>query len=238
MGWWARQVTPRLVELGADEPAMLSLRQRACEGLHGRVVELGFGSGLNASVYPAQVAEVIAIEPSDLAWQHSERRRALSPALVRRGGLDGQRLDLPDGHVDAVLTTLTLCTIPDPARALREVGRVLRPGGVLHFLEHGIAPDAGMRRWQRRLEPLQKRVFDGCHLTRPIDELIESVGTGSRVDRPRLRAGAATDATLCLRVPRSGAQAGQPALSAFCYRRCHGSGSHWQGHGPRQGPTS
>ncbi|MEO6998750.1 MAG: class I SAM-dependent methyltransferase [Terracoccus sp.] len=176
MGWWARQVTPRLVELGADEPAMIALRRRACAGLHGRVVELGFGSGLNVSVYPAEITEVIAIEPSDLAWKHSERRRALSAVPVRRGGLDGQRLDLPDDHVDAVLSSLTLCTIPDPAQALREACRVLHRGGALHFLEHGIAPDAGVRRWQRRLEPLQKQVFDGCHLMRPIDELIEASG--------------------------------------------------------------
>lgn len=176
MGWWARQVTPRLVELGADEPAMLSLRARACTGLHGRVLELGFGSGVNVPIYPADVIDVIAIEPSDLAWRRSERRRSLGQTPVRRGGLDGQRLDLPDHHVDAVLTCLTLCTIPDPAQALREACRVLRPGGTLHFLEHGIAPDAGVRRWQRRLEPLQKKVFDGCHLMRPIDDLIEASG--------------------------------------------------------------
>ncbi|MDN5768432.1 MAG: class I SAM-dependent methyltransferase [Humibacillus sp.] len=176
MGWWARQVTPRLVELGADEPAMLALRRRACAGLRGRVVELGFGSGVNAAVYPPEVTEVIAIEPSEVAWKHSERRRAISAAPVRRGGLDGQRLDLPANHVDAVLSSLTLCTIPDPVQALSEAHRVLRPGGTLHFLEHGIAPDAGVRRWQRRLEPLQKQVFDGCHLMRPIDELIEASG--------------------------------------------------------------
>ncbi|MEP7333548.1 MAG: class I SAM-dependent methyltransferase [Terracoccus sp.] len=176
MGWWAQQVTPRLVEMGADEPAMLSLRRQACAGLHGRVLELGFGSGVNVPVYPSEVTEVIAVEPSDLAWHRSERRRSLGPTPVRRGGLDGQRLDLPDDDVDAVLTSLTLCTIPDPSLALREVLRVLRPGGALHFLEHGIAPDAGVRRWQRRLEPVQKRVFDGCHLTRPIDDLIEASG--------------------------------------------------------------
>ena len=176
MGWWAQQVTPRLVEIGADQPVMVSLRRRACTGLHGRVLELGFGSGVNVPVYPADVAEVIAIEPSDLAWRRSERRRSLGQTPVRRGGLDGQRLDLPDDHVDAVLTSLTLCTIPDPSQALREAFRVLRPGGTLHFLEHGIAPDAGVRRWQRRLEPVQRRVFDGCHLTRPIDDLVEASG--------------------------------------------------------------
>jgi SAM-dependent methyltransferase len=95
---------------------------------------------------------------------------------VVRGGLDGQRLDLPDASADAVLSTFTLCTIPDVGAALAEVRRVLRPGGALHFLEHGIAPDEGVRRWQRRLEPLQKWAFDGCHLTRPIDRIVADSG--------------------------------------------------------------
>ena len=95
---------------------------------------------------------------------------------VERGGLDGQRLDLPDANVDSVLSTLTLCTIPDAEAALHEVVRVLRPGGALHFFEHGLAPDTDVERWQHRLEPLQMRVFDGCHLTRRIDRLVEGSG--------------------------------------------------------------
>ena len=111
-----------------------------------------------------------------MAWRRSEKRRARAAVPVERGGLDGQRLDLPDASVDAVLSTLTLCTIPDADAALREVVRVLRPGGALHFFEHGLAPDDDVARWQRRIEPVQKRVFDGCHLTRPIDELVGRSG--------------------------------------------------------------
>lgn len=187
MSWWGRHVTPRLVALGGETPAVVELRARACAGLNGTVVELGFGSGPNVSLYPSEVTEVIAVEPSDLAWRLSEQHRRSSAVPIRRGGLDGQRLDLPDSSIDCVLTSLTLCTIPDPALALREVRRVLRPGGTLHLLEHGLAPDAGVQRWQRRLEPLNQKVFDGCHLTRPIDELIE--GSGLLVESMQSRYG-------------------------------------------------
>lgn len=175
MGFWARQVTPRLVA-GAENEALVALRARACAGLHGEVVELGFGSGLNVGLYPAEVTRIIAVEPSDLGWRLGAERRSRSPIPIVRGDLDGQRLSLADESVDAALVTFTLCTIPDPARALAEVRRVLRPGAALHFLEHGIAPDEGVRRWQRRLEPFQRRVFDGCHLTRPIDRIVADSG--------------------------------------------------------------
>jgi SAM-dependent methyltransferase len=176
VGWWTTQVTPRLVEVGSTSPDMLTYRQRVCDGLTGQVVELGFGGGANLEVLPPSVTRIIAIEPSDVAWQLSQKRRARSRVPVERGGLDGQRLDLPDESADAVLSTLTLCTIPDVEAALRGVVRVLRPGGSLHFFEHGLSPDADVERWQHRLEPVQRRVFDGCHLTRRIDELVTGAG--------------------------------------------------------------
>jgi len=175
MGLWTEQVTPRLVAAGESE-TVRALRVRACEGLRGEVVELGFGSGPNLGLYPPEVTRVIAVEPSDVAWELGAGRRARSPVPIVRGDLDGQALSLEDESADAVLSTLTLCTIPDLPQALAEVRRVLRPGGRLHFLEHGLAPDEGVRRWQRRLEPMQKRIFDGCHLTRPIDRLVEESG--------------------------------------------------------------
>lgn len=176
MGIWASQVTPRLVARGTEPEPIRRLRARTCAGLHGEVVELGFGSGANLGLYPVEVTRIVAVEPSDVGWGLGARGRADSPVPVVRGGLDGQRLDLPDASADAVLATFTLCTIPDVARALQEVRRVLRPGGRLHFLEHGLSPDEGVQRWQRRLEPVQRRVFDGCHLTRPIDRLVEDSG--------------------------------------------------------------
>ena len=103
-------------------------------------------------------------------------RIAASPTPIGHGGLTGERLDLPDESFDAVLSTWTLCTIPDVASALAEMRRVLKPGGTLHFVEHGHAPDAGVARWQRRLEPLNKRLAGGCHLTRRIPDTITEAG--------------------------------------------------------------
>ena len=176
MGIWATQVTPRLVASGGEDEKIRALRARACAGLHGEVVELGFGSGLNIGLYPTAVTRVVAVEPSDVAWELGAERRARSPIPIDRGDLDGQWLSLPDASADAVLSTFTLCTIPDVRRALAEVRRVLRPGAALHFLEHGIAPEEGVQRWQRLIEPVQKKVFDGCHLTRTIDRLVEESG--------------------------------------------------------------
>ncbi|WP_020141683.1 class I SAM-dependent methyltransferase [Terracoccus sp. 273MFTsu3.1] len=176
MGIWSTQVTPRLVAAGGEDEKVRALRARACAGLHGEVVELGFGSGLNVGLYPAAVTRIVAVEPSDVAWELGAQRRARSPIPIDRGDLDGQWLSLPDASADAVLSTFTLCTIPDVHRALAEVRRVLRPGAALHFLEHGVAPEEGVQRWQRLIEPVQKKVFDGCHLTRPIDRLVEESG--------------------------------------------------------------
>jgi SAM-dependent methyltransferase len=180
MGVWADRVVPHIVDKSGSNPHVDALRDRACEGLHGRVLEIGFGSGLNVAHYPAQVASVHAVEPSDVAWRLSEDRRTSTEVPIERSGLDGQRLDEPDESFDCVLSTLTLCTIPHVDRALAEVRRVLRPGGRLHFLEHGLAPDPRVVTWQRRLNPLQGRLFAGCHLDRDIPALVS--GAGLRVD--------------------------------------------------------
>jgi ubiquinone/menaquinone biosynthesis C-methylase UbiE len=108
----------------------------------------------------------LAIEPADRAWDLAAKRRSASAAPISRAGLDGQRLDVSDDSVDSVLITFTLCTIPDADAALREVDRVLKPGGTVHIAEHGSSPDPSVARWQRRLDPAQQRVFGGCHLTR------------------------------------------------------------------------
>ena len=124
-----------------------------------------------------------AVEPSDVGWNLAGKRLDASGVPVERTGLDGQSLRFPDGSCDSVLSTWTLCTIPDVSDALREVRRVLKPGGTFHFLEHGLAPDESVRRWQHRLEPVQKRVFGGCHLTRrPVDLLADAGFTIREVD--------------------------------------------------------
>lgn len=139
-------------------------------------MEIGFGSGLNVPFYPAEVTRVAAIEPADVGWKLAVRRLAASSVPVQRSGLDGQSLPFEDSSFDAALSTWTLCTIPDPAAALREVRRVLKPGGSLHFVEHGLAPDESVRRWQRRLDPLEQRLAGGCRFTRPIVDLLRDAG--------------------------------------------------------------
>ena len=176
MGLYGEHVLPRVIDVLGGLKSVEPLRRRACTGLEGRVVELGFGSGHNAPFYPEAVERVAAIEPADLGWRLAEKRLRATRVPVERAGLDGQSLPFGDDSFDTALSTWTLCTIPDIAAALAEIRRVLKPGGTLHFLEHGLAPDQGVRVWQHRLEPLQKRMFGGCHLTRPIVDLLTAAG--------------------------------------------------------------
>ncbi len=168
MGWWHDRVVPRMVEVCLGTEQVAELRDRAVAGLAGDVVEIGFGSGLNVRHYPRDVRSVAAVEPSDLAWELARPRIGAAAVPVRRAGLDGERLDLSDGSVDAALSTFTMCTIPDLDRALSELARVLRPDGRLHFLEHGRADDSRVARWQDRIQPVWGPIAGGCHVDRPI----------------------------------------------------------------------
>ncbi|HEX3262825.1 MAG TPA: methyltransferase domain-containing protein [Solirubrobacterales bacterium] len=176
MGIYGEHVLPRIINVVGGMKAVEPLRDRVCTDLEGDVVEIGFGSGLNIPFYPDRVARVAAVEPANVGWKLAENRLRATSIPVERSGLDGQALPFADDSYDCALSTWTLCTIPDVAAALREVRRVLKPGGTLHFVEHGLAPDEPVRRWQRRLEPIQKRAFGGCHLTRPIVELLKNAG--------------------------------------------------------------
>ena len=122
------------------------------------------------------MTSVTAIEPADLGWQLAQERLSSSPIPVERAGLDGAKLPFADASFDAALSSWTLCTIPDVSAALLEVRRVLRPGGSFHFVEHGLAPDGQVRRWQHRLEPINRALLGGCHVTRPIADLIGGAG--------------------------------------------------------------
>jgi SAM-dependent methyltransferase len=176
MGIYGEQILPRIINVACGLKAVAPLRQRVCERLEGDVVEIGFGSGLNVPFYPRAVSRVAAIEPADVGWKLAEKRLRETSVPVQRSGLDGQSLPFPDDSFDAALSTWTMCTIPDIAAALSELRRVLKPGATLHFVEHGLAPDERVRRWQHRLEPVQKRLFGGCHLTRPIPDLLAGAG--------------------------------------------------------------
>ena len=176
MGVYAERVLPRIINVACGAKDARPLRERVCVGLHGDVVEIGFGTGHNVPFYPDTVTSVAAVEPSDLSWKLAADRVAAATVPIRRAGLDGEALPFPDDSFDTALSTWTLCTIPDPYAALREVRRVLRPGGTLHFVEHGLAPDQKVQQWQHRLEPLNKRMFGGCHLARPIIDLLVTAG--------------------------------------------------------------
>ena len=176
MGLYDDRVLPRILNKACGSTTLEPLRRRVCQGLAGHVIEIGFGSGHNVPFYPAAISSVTAIEPSNLSWRLADQRLGATTVPVIRSGLDGQSLPFDDDCYDAALSTWTLCTIPDAAAALSELRRVLKPGGTLRFLEHGLAPDERIRRWQRRLDPLQQRIAGGCHLTRPIVDLLEAAG--------------------------------------------------------------
>ena len=176
MGFYGDHILPRFIDKCCGMKQLGVYRKRACEGLHGNVIEIGFGSGLNVPFYPATVERVHGIEPAGLGWKLAEKRLAASNTPVERAGLDGQQLPFGDSTFDAALSTFTLCTIPDALAALTELRRVLEPGGTLRFVEHGSAPDESVRVWQRRLEPIQKRLAGGCHLTRDIAGMIRDAG--------------------------------------------------------------
>ena len=176
MGLYGEQVLPRIVDAACGLKSVAPQRRRVCAGLEGDVVEIGFGSGLNVPFYPGAVSRVAAIEPADVGWKLAEKRLRATSVPVQRSGLDGQSLPFADESFDAALSTWTLCTIPDVSTALSELRRVLKPGGTFHFVEHGLAPDERVRRWQHRIEPVQKRVFGGCHLTRPVVDLLTAAG--------------------------------------------------------------
>ena len=176
MAIYGERILPRIINAACGMKVVQPLRRQVCEGLEGDVVEIGFGSGLNVPFYPAAVTRVAAVEPADLGWKLADRRLRATRVPVVRSGLDGQSLPFDDDSYDAALSTWTLCTVPDVVAALRELRRVLKPGGTLHFLEHGLAPDERVRRWQHRLDPIQQRLVGGCHLTRPIVELLTTAG--------------------------------------------------------------
>jgi ubiquinone/menaquinone biosynthesis C-methylase UbiE len=181
MGFYGDQVLPRALDLAMRGRGFAQVRSRVTAGLDGEVLEIGFGSGLNLPHYPATVQRIIAVDPA-AGGRSLAARRAAGSAPVEFHGRDAQALPAPDESVDHVISTWTLCTVPDPGQALEEVYRVLRPGGTLRFAEHGLAPDAKVARLQHRLTPLQRRLVGGCHLDRPISQLI----TGSGLDLSHL----------------------------------------------------
>jgi ubiquinone/menaquinone biosynthesis C-methylase UbiE len=176
MGIYRDQVLPRVIDKALGNEGIAKYRREVTAGLAGEVVEIGFGSGLNIPEYPPEVTRVYAVEPATVGRKLAAARVAASPIEVDYIGLDGRELPLGDDSCDGALSTFTLCTIPDEAAALSELVRVVKPGGRIHLLEHGRARDDDVHKWQQRLNPIQRRIGDGCHLDRDHKALVEAAG--------------------------------------------------------------
>ncbi|CCQ90507.1 Methyltransferase type 11 [Nitrospina gracilis 3/211] len=177
MGFYEEHILPRGIDWVLSGKRFHAVRERAVTGARGAVLEVGLGSGLNLPFYPDAVEKLYALDPSRVARKLATRRIRRAPFPVEFAALkENGVIDLPDQSVDAVVTTFTLCTIPDAPAALKEFQRVLKPGGVYHFLEHGRDPDPDIARWQDRWNPIQKCIAGGCHVNRPIAKLIEDSG--------------------------------------------------------------
>ena len=180
MSFYRDHVFPRAMNRLMNNKQMRETRARVCAPLAGDIVEIGFGTGLNLPHLPPTVTVLRAVDPLERGRNLASGRIAASPVSVEFVGLDGQSLPLPDHSVDAALSTWTLCSIADPVAAVREINRVLRPGGTLHFVEHGCSPDPRVLKWQRRMNPIQRRVACGCNLDRDIPSILKDGGL--RVD--------------------------------------------------------
>ena len=176
MGFYEDRILPHLVHLSMRRETFSAYRRRLVPVAQGRVLEVGVGSGLNLPFYTEAATQVVGLDPSPrlLAMaRHTHPTGAASTELIEGSA---EALPLENKSIDTVVTTWTLCSIPDVVAALREMRRVLRPSGALLFVEHGRSPDERVRRWQDRLTPVWKRLGGGCHLNRPIRELLEDSG--------------------------------------------------------------
>ncbi len=181
MGLYEHWILPALLDFVMGQKAIMKQRRRLVPLARGRVLEVGIGSGLNLAFYdPVQVSEVLGLDPSSEMKSRARKRVAASPVPVSFVGLSGEEIPLENASVDTILFTYTLCTIPDPVKALHEMRRVLKPGGQLLFCEHGKAPDDDVAQFQRRLEPTWSNWCGGCHLTRDVPDLLSKGGFSVR----------------------------------------------------------
>lgn len=176
-GFYGRWLFPRIMNAAMNTKETRRIRAEVCRPLAGEVLEIGFGTGHNLPFLPSAVTRLLAVDPLEEEGRKlAAARLASTDVTVEFVGLDGQAIALPDRSVDAALSTWTLCSIPDAPAAVREIARVLRPGGVLHFVEHGLSPDAKVQQWQHRLNGIQNRIACGCNIQRDIPALIEEGG--------------------------------------------------------------
>lgn len=175
VNWYRDRLFPRLLDWAMTGESFATYRRQVLAGVSGNVLEVGFGTGLNLAYYPETVTSLTVIDPNPGMGAIAQPRIAASPLPIESQSLRGEHLPMADNTFDWVVSTWTLCSIAEPEQALREIRRVLKPGGRFVFIEHGLSPERSLQTWQNRLTPVQKRIADGCHLNRPIDILVSAV---------------------------------------------------------------
>lgn len=177
MGFYTKHILPRCLDKACSIGPITKQRQKVVPHARGLVLEIGIGSGQNLPHYnPDAVSKIIGVDPDDHIWKRSAKRRADCPIEIERIGLSGEDIPLDKNAADTVVVTYTLCTIPDPIKALKEMSRILKPGGQILFTEHGKAPDANVHKWQNRIDPIWKKIAGGCHSGRDIPALFHKAG--------------------------------------------------------------
>lgn len=191
--WWDRHIVPRLIKCACSQGQIMKVRSKVVPLAAGEVLELGCGGGINMEFYdPARVTRLAGIDPSPKLLEMTRAAAAERGIAADIQGGVGEAMPFADARFNTVVTTFTLCSVVDQRAVLAEIRRVLKPGGTALFLEHGAAPDAGVARWQRRIEPVWKRIGGNCHLTRPIGDAyrnagfaVDSLGQGYMPKSPR-----------------------------------------------------
>jgi ubiquinone/menaquinone biosynthesis C-methylase UbiE len=176
MGFYSDWLVPRFLNMMMSNKDVAEERKKCLAGVGGAVLEVGFGSGLNLPFYPSEVERVLAVDPSTEGAKLARKRIATSRFPVDYVPLEGEKIDSPDESFDSVVSTFTLCTIPDPGAALRQIRRVLKPGGRFFFVEHGRSEEPKVQRWQDRLNGFQKAMCAGCNMNRDIERLVREAG--------------------------------------------------------------
>lgn len=176
MGLYQRYLLPPLIDLAMRNPKIKGYREKLIPDARGRVLEFGAGSGLNLAFYGVGVSELVALDPSEELLTLARKRSARARFSVEYLAASAEEIPLESGSIDTVVSAWTLCSVPDPLRALRDARRVLKPNGTLVFVEHGPAPDPGVQRWQHRLNPMWRLIAGGCNLDRRMAQLMCEAG--------------------------------------------------------------